>query len=231
MATRVRNFIRTFGDFTSAFSVRWFVLVGIVLGVPLTIGGYFVTGAAAQIILFMTGVSCAVFSSYWVWRVENEARHKAEALVYHPLIDIERSCLFLDPTGWKAKIIPRKKVTSVQVCLDTSAYSGGVGYNFWNPKGRSILIRDINFVVGAAVSIDLMELDSSSPTRFWRWATDTDGGERPLVLLTCHRCQLVLIAEQEAPDFFDFIVTFHYEERPLQLVTGKHPLYMKRHLH
>jgi len=69
-------------------------------------------------------------------------------------------------------------------------------------------MRDVNFVKGAQVSIDLMELDDSSPTRFWRWKTDTDGGERPLVSPTCHRCQLVFVAEQGRPDYFDFLVTF-----------------------
>lgn len=109
----------------------------------------------------------------------------------------------------------------MQVYLDFSVYSGGVGYNFWYPKRRLALKRDVNFAGGADVSpIDLMELDNSSPTRFWRWATDTDIGERPLVSLTCHRCQLEFVAEQEPPDYFDFIVTFHDGKIPS--LIGEH---------
>jgi len=115
-------------DFVRAFGVRWFVAMSGGLGVPLTVFSYFVAGDIAKFILFLTGVGCAVFSSYWVWAVQHEARLKAEALVYHPFIDIEQSFIFSDPPkyeAWKATIIPTKKVTRVQVCLDSSAYLGG----------------------------------------------------------------------------------------------------------
>jgi hypothetical protein len=205
MGTRILAFIRAFG-------VRWFIAMSGGLGVPLTVASYFVAGDVAKVILFLTGVGCAVFSSFWVWAVEHEARQKAEAIVFHPFIDIGQSFLFSEQPKyetWKAKITPTKSTDSVQVCLDYSAFSGGIGYNFWNHKGRLILTRGVNFVKDANVSIDLMELDNNSPTRFWRWKTDADGSERPLVSLTSHRCQLVFIAEQETLDYFDFLVTFH----------------------
>ena len=70
-------------------------------------------------------------------------------------------------------------------------------------------MKDINFIKDAQVSIGLMELDNSSPKRFWKWKTDMDEGELPLVSLTSHRCQLVFVAEQEKLDYFDFLVTFN----------------------
>lgn len=214
-------------DFLLAFSVRWFVLMGVLLGVPFTIGGYFITGFAAQIILFMAGISCIVFSSYWVWKVENGARRKAEALIHHTVIDIGRSFLCSDPPGheaWRAKITPTVTAARLQACLDYSVYSGGIGNNCWGPRERLILERGVNFVAGAAVSIDLMELDNRSPTRFWRWATDTDGDKRPLMSITCHRCQLIFIDEQGLVlDYFDFFVSFHYEEKPPPVRDGKTP--------
>jgi hypothetical protein len=85
-----------------------------------------------------------------------------------------------------------------------------------------ILKRDVNFVARAAISIDLIELDNSSPTRFWRWTTD--GSERPLMLITCHRCQLVFIDKQDTVlDYFDFFVSLHYEENPPPVRDGKTP--------
>jgi len=201
-------------DFVRAFGVRWFVAMSGGLGVPLTVFSYFVAGDIAKFILFLTGVGCAVFSSYWVWAVEHEARLKAEALVYHPFIDIEQSFIFSDPPkyeAWKAKIIPKKSVNNVQVCLEFSADSGGVGYNFRRPKRRLVLMENVNFVLGAEVQIDLIELNNSSDTPFWQWATNMHAGE-PLVF-TCHRCRLVFIAAQEPPDYLDFIVDFHYEEK------------------
>ena len=85
-----------------------------------------------------------------------------------------------------------------------------------------VLKRDVNFVKGAEVSMDLIRLDNSSPTRFWRWATVTDGSEQPLMAIACHRCQLVFIDEQGlAIDYFDFFVSFHYEEKPPPVRDGK----------
>ncbi|MDQ6867544.1 MAG: hypothetical protein M3178_03760 [Pseudomonadota bacterium] len=42
---------------------------------------YFVQNDAAKIILLTTAVLCAVFASYWVWKVERVARIDAEAKV------------------------------------------------------------------------------------------------------------------------------------------------------
>lgn len=159
---------------------------------------------------------------YWIWKEEREARLKAEDLVYHQFIDIEHSFLFLDPPdyeSWKAKIIFTMAVPNVQIYLDFSAYPGG---HAWDPKKRPdrlVLKRNVNFAKGAAVSIDLMELHDNDSMRFWRLA----GDEKPM-LLSCHRCQLVFVNEQGRPlDYFDFFVSFHYEEKPPPIRDGKMP--------
>lgn len=194
-------------------------------GLPLLFGDYFVSGDAIRVILPIAGIVCMVTASFLVWKAENEARLKAEALVYHPFIDIGQSFLCFDPPqheAWRAKIKPTKTVNA-QVCLDCSAYVGGIGDNFWGAKQRLVLKRDVNFVKGAEVSIDLIRLDNSSPTRFWRWAT-ANGDEWLLMSITCYRCQLVFIDKQGlALDYFDFFVSFHYEEKPPPVRDGKTP--------
>jgi hypothetical protein len=96
--------------------------------------------------------------------VDAIAWRKTKAIVYHQFIDIGRSFLFSEPPNyeaWKAKIISTKSISNVQVCLDLSSHSGGVGRNFWEPKRRLSLMENVNFVSGAELPIDLMKLDSS----------------------------------------------------------------------
>jgi hypothetical protein len=182
-------------------------------GVPLTFGNYFVSAGGGPGFIFpMAGLGIMVFASFLVWKAENDARLKAEALVYHPLIDIKQSSLFLDPPEyevWKAKIIPTKSVKNMQVCVDFVADSGGVGPNSKRPKRRLVLRGNADFVLGAEVPIDLMEQHhNSSGMPFWSWATTGES-----LVFTCHSCQLVFISAQEPPDYLDFIVDFHYEEK------------------
>jgi hypothetical protein len=135
MATRFQNFIQPFSNFIRAFWARLWVAMTFLLGVPLTFGNYFVSAGGVPGLIFpMAGVGMMVFASFLVWKAENDARRKAEALVYHPFIDIGQSSLCFDPLqheGWRAKIKPTKSVTHVQVCLDCSAYVGG-----WVAKQR-----------------------------------------------------------------------------------------------
>lgn len=84
-------------------------------GLPLMFGGYFVSGNEVRFILPMAGIACMVVASFLVWKAENDARLKAEALVYHPIIDIRQSYLFLDPPKrkvWKAKLYLRRASTT-----------------------------------------------------------------------------------------------------------------------
>jgi hypothetical protein len=68
-----------FRDFIRAFSVRWFVAMSGGLGVPLTAAGIFFEPVVVKIIFFVTAVFCAVFSSFWIWNVEHEARLNTES--------------------------------------------------------------------------------------------------------------------------------------------------------
>jgi hypothetical protein len=206
---------RTFVDFVLAFGVRWFVAMSVLLGVPLTFESYFVSGSVAKFLFFFCGVGCLIFSSFWTWKVERQARRKAEALVLHKLIDAEHSFLFLEPSAretWSASITPAMTVANVRVCLDVSAHSGGMGLNTWSTKRRLVLREDIRFVTGAAVSICLMEHDNGGKEQFWRWA----GEGNPRVSFTSQRCQLVFAAERGPSDYFDFVVEFSLKPPPLR---------------
>jgi hypothetical protein len=223
METGVRNFTTAFGKFISAFFARWWVAMTFLCGLHLMFGDYFVSGEAVRFILPIAGIACMVAASFLVWKAENDARCTAEAMVYHPLIDIKQSCLCLEQLKrevWSAKIIPSKKVSDVQICFNLSHYSGGVGYNFWTPKRGLILMENVNFTPGVEISVDLMRRDNGTPNPFWRWATKHNGEP---VLFTWYRCQLMFLAEHESPDYFDFIVDFHYEEIPPLVRDGKTP--------
>jgi hypothetical protein len=47
--------------------------------VPLALATYFVSSDIAKFGLFSTAIACAVLSSYWIWKVEREARILSEA--------------------------------------------------------------------------------------------------------------------------------------------------------
>ena len=65
-------------SYIRAFGVRWFVAMSGPLSVPLAVVGYIVQNEVAKFALFATALLCAIFASYWVWKVEREARIKAE---------------------------------------------------------------------------------------------------------------------------------------------------------
>jgi hypothetical protein len=52
---------------------------------------------------------------------------------------------------------------------------------------------------------NLMGLDDSKPSRFWRWKVSDDG--QPLVSPTMHHCRLAFIIDDRVADAFNFIVT------------------------
>lgn len=68
----------TFLSYLRAFTVRWFVFMSGPLSVPLAIIAYFVQNDAAKVGLFATALVCAVFASYWIWKIEREARIECE---------------------------------------------------------------------------------------------------------------------------------------------------------
>ena len=53
--------------------------------VPLAIAAYFVPSGVAKFGLFATAIACAVLSSYWIWKIEREARMHAEATLKEAL--------------------------------------------------------------------------------------------------------------------------------------------------
>ena len=71
MGSDIKDYIRT-------FFVRWSVAMSGPLSVPLACIAYFISNGAAKIGLYVLALLCAVFASFWVWRVERAARVVAE---------------------------------------------------------------------------------------------------------------------------------------------------------
>jgi hypothetical protein len=72
---------RTFGvrDYLRAFTARWFIAMSGPLSVPAAALAYWAENTTAKIVFGATAIGCFVFSSYWVWRIERQKRHEAEA--------------------------------------------------------------------------------------------------------------------------------------------------------
>jgi hypothetical protein len=123
-------------------------------------------------------------------------------------IDRERSILFLDPSKrdlWRATVRFTRSGDRLRIRLDYSSHSGGLGKGFWSDR-KQLLLRELKgFTKGEDVTIDLMGLDDSKPSRFWRWKV-SDGGQ-PLVSPTMHHCRLAFIIDDRVADAFNFIVT------------------------
>jgi hypothetical protein len=71
MGSGIKDYIRT-------FFVRWTLAMSGPLSIPLVVAGYFVSNDTARIGLYVSAFICAAFASYWVWKVEREARVAAE---------------------------------------------------------------------------------------------------------------------------------------------------------
>ena len=67
-----------FQAYLSAFTARWFIAMSGPLSVPAAALAFLVQSPAAKIAFGVTAIGCFVFSSYWIWRIEREARQRAE---------------------------------------------------------------------------------------------------------------------------------------------------------
>jgi hypothetical protein len=65
-------------SYLRAFGIRWFVAMSGPLSVPLAVLAYYIQNDATKTLLFATAFFCAIFSSYWIWKVEREARLSTE---------------------------------------------------------------------------------------------------------------------------------------------------------
>jgi hypothetical protein len=77
----------TLRNFFQAFGSRWFILMSGPLTVPFSVAAVFVSSGWPKALLVALAISCAVFSSYWVWRMERLARNE-ELLRSAPLLKI-----------------------------------------------------------------------------------------------------------------------------------------------
>jgi hypothetical protein len=68
----------TFQEYLRAFTARWFVLMSGPVSVPFTAAALYVENTTAKALLTIMAITCFAFSSYWIWRIEREARLIAE---------------------------------------------------------------------------------------------------------------------------------------------------------
>lgn len=166
-----------------------------------------------------------VMVRYWrngrFWKSNaDDVRQQSELARPAPLIDHDRSRLFLRNEIWKAKIIFAHGGGGAQVCLDFSSSSGGVGQGFWRACRRFQLRQIGTFTKDQEITLELMALDDSQPRRFWHW-TVQDGGD--VLVHTMHRCRLALIVDDRVADDFNFIVVpCHDDSEKLLLIGDNH---------
>jgi hypothetical protein len=65
----LRNFFRAFG-------ARWFISMSGPTTVPFAVAAVFVPSTWQKVILVALAVLCGLLSSYWVWRIERQARNE-----------------------------------------------------------------------------------------------------------------------------------------------------------
>jgi hypothetical protein len=62
----------SFKNFIRAFGVRWFVAMSGPLSAPLAALAFWVESKTPKIGFGITAIVCAIFASYWIWRVERQ---------------------------------------------------------------------------------------------------------------------------------------------------------------
>jgi hypothetical protein len=214
----------------AAFANDWQWLIGYpITAASLWILGYFYAELSGKIeVTLSTGalgaLAAAIVAYIITWGASfivrlfnapviqfHEQKDRADKLEAKPakLIDMERSCLFLDPPkyeSWKAKMVFACSGGPLRICVEFSAISGGIGPGKWS-QPRMLPLQSISgFAKGQEVTVELMFLDHSQPTRFWRWAIEGADGNDNLVYPAMNRCRLIFMPTNEESDFFNFIV-------------------------
>lgn len=139
-----------------------------------------------------------------------------------PYVDPEHTFPFLDRPKrelWKVQIRFARGGDRLRIRLDYSAHSGGIGAGFWSAPTQLFLREQSSFATGQDISIDLMTLDSSAPTRFWRWKVERNG--QPLVSRSTYHCRLAFIIEDRVVDSFNFIVVTRSDDNDEPLLIGE----------
>jgi hypothetical protein len=135
-------------------------------------------------------------------------------------IDLARSFMQLPAPKndkWIVRICFKRSGGPVTARLDFSYFPGGVGHSDWT-KPKSLVLTSIPaFVKGQDVAIDIMERDDSQATPIWHWST----AERRVILITMHRCRLVLLAGDKEIGDFSFIAVKRKEKCPNLLLIGE----------
>jgi len=95
----------SFANFCKAFTAEWFTLMSGGISVPLVIAAVYFTNPPLKIGLGLTAIVCFVSASFHIWKVEREARIRAEAARGH--LSISYPQCFRDSYGndrWRVSI-------------------------------------------------------------------------------------------------------------------------------
>ena len=74
----IGRWISSLISYLRAFVARWSLAMSGPLSVPFAIASLYVQNGTAKTVLLLTAAICALFSSYWIWKIEREARISAE---------------------------------------------------------------------------------------------------------------------------------------------------------
>jgi hypothetical protein len=69
----------SFRNYIVAFTSRWFIAMSGPISVPAAIAAIYVENTTAKILLGLTAIVSFGFCSFWIWKIEREARNAAEA--------------------------------------------------------------------------------------------------------------------------------------------------------
>jgi len=133
-------------SYLRAFGIRWFVAMSGPLSVPLAVLAYYIQNDTAKIVLFATAIFCAIFSSYWIWKVEREARTSAVGQLREALEGRSPLRISFDTTNPNKKfwsLEPMKDVIGKQVAGSVWEYRAMIS----NDSPRTV--RNVKVVVEA----------------------------------------------------------------------------------
>jgi hypothetical protein len=68
----------SFGAFLHAFTARWLCAMSSGLGVPLSVGAFFVEPTIARVGLAVTAVACFFFAAFGIWKIQWERTKRVQ---------------------------------------------------------------------------------------------------------------------------------------------------------
>ena len=81
-----------FFAFLRAFGGRWFVAMSGPLTVPFSVAALYVDSTWARALFGLLAVTCALFTAFWLWRLERERVIDLESRLAPKLVFVREAC-------------------------------------------------------------------------------------------------------------------------------------------